>query len=69
MLARRPLLSLWGAILFVVAAVGLVAGDRAAPDPLVAGAAGPFAFVCVAVIASLGYAVAVALALSARRKL
>ncbi len=68
-LAQRPLLSLWGAIWFIVAALALAVGDRAAPDPLVAGAAGPFVFICVAVVASLGYALAVALALSARRQL
>ena len=67
-LARRPFLSVWGAIWFVVAAAALVAGGGAVPDPLVAGAAGTFAFFCVAVVAMLGYALAVALALAARRK-
>ena len=68
-LARRPLLSVWGAIWFVGAGAVFASGDRAVPDPLVAGAAGPFAFVCIAVFASLGYVLAVALALAARRRL
>jgi len=38
-------------------------------DPLVAGAAGPFAFLCVSVLAGISYAVVVGTALAARRKL
>ena len=39
------------------------------PDPLVAGAAAPFAFLGAAVLAALGYAVVVGAALAARRRL
>lgn len=68
-LAQRPLLSVLGAFWFVVAVTALLVGDLGAPDPLVAGAAGPFAFLCVGALAALGYALAVGLALASRRKL
>ncbi|MEE2679281.1 MAG: hypothetical protein VX546_11935 [Myxococcota bacterium] len=68
-LAQRPLLSVWGAFWFVVAVTALLVGDLGAPDPLVAGAAGPFAFLCVGALAALGYALAVGLALASRRNL
>jgi hypothetical protein len=68
-LARRPLLALLGALFFAFAACALLWRDGAVPDPLVAGAAGPFAFVGSAILCGLGYAAVVALALAARRRL
>ena len=68
-LARRPLLALLGALFFALAACALVWRHGAVPDPLVAGAAAPFAFVGAAVICGLGYAIVVGAALAARRRL
>lgn len=68
-LARRPLLALLGALFFSFAACALLWRDGAVPDPLVAGAAGPFAFVGAAILCGLGYAAVVAAALAARRRL
>lgn len=68
-LARRPLLGVWGAVWFVVALGALLGREGAAPDPLVAGAAGPVAFFVVAVLAGLGYALTVGASLAARRYL
>ncbi len=67
-LARRPLLSLLGALFFSVSACALVWREGAVPDPLIAGAAAPFAFVGAAVFCGLGYAVVVGAALAARRR-
>lgn len=66
-LARRPLRSLIGAVCFAVAVGALVLRDGAVPDPLVAGAAGPFAFFCVAAVSGVAYAIVVATSLAARR--
>jgi hypothetical protein len=68
-LARRPLLALLGALCFALAACALVWRHGAVPDPLVAGAAAPFAFVGAAVVCGLGYAIVVGAALAARRRL
>ncbi len=68
-LARRPLLSLLGALFFSLGACALLWREGAVPDPLVAGAAAPFAFIGAAVICLLGYAIVVAAALAARRGL
>jgi hypothetical protein len=68
-LARRPLLALLGALFFAFAACAVVWRDGVVPDPLVAGAAGPIAFLGAAVLAALGYAAVVGAALSARRRL
>ena len=68
-LARRPLLSLLGGLFFAVAACALLWRHGAVADPLVAGAAAPFAFVGAAVVCGLGYAIVVGAALAARRRL
>jgi tetratricopeptide (TPR) repeat protein len=68
-LARRPLRSLLGALFFVIAVGALVWRDGVVADPLVAGAAGPFAFLCVSVLAGIGYAIVVGTSLAARRNL
>jgi hypothetical protein len=49
--------------------VALVWRDGAVADPLVAGAAGPFAFLCVSVLAGISYAIVVGTSLAARRNL
>jgi hypothetical protein len=67
-LARRSLRALIGALLFSVALMSIVGRHGVVPDPLVAGAAGPFAFLTVAAIASIGYALVVATSLAARRR-
>ena len=68
-LARRPLLALSGALLFSFATCALVWREGPVPDPLVAGAAGPFVFVGAAIVCGLGYAGVVAAALTTRRRL
>ena len=68
-LARRPLLALLGALFFSFAACAVVWREGVVPDPLVAGAAAPIAFLGAALLAALGYAVVVAAALAARRRL
>ena len=68
-LARRPLLALSGALLFSFATAALVWREGPVPDPLVAGAAGPFVFVGAAIVCGLGYAGVVAAALTTRRRL
>jgi hypothetical protein len=69
LLARRPLLSLLGALFFALAACSLVWREGIVPDPLVAGAAAPLAFCGAAVLCGLGYAAVVGAALAARRRL
>jgi len=68
-LARRPLLSLLGALFFAFAACAVVWREGVVPDPLVAGAAAPFAFLGASLLAALAYAVVVGAALAARRRL
>lgn len=68
-LARRPLAALLGALFFATAAGALLWREGAVPDPLVAGAAGPMAFFCVAAVFGLAYAVVVGTSLAARRHL
>ena len=68
-LAKRPLRSVVGAICFAVAAVALFFREGAVPDPLVAGAAGPFAFFVVASLFGGVYAIVVGTSLAARRGL
>jgi tetratricopeptide (TPR) repeat protein len=67
--SRRPLHSLLGALFFAIAVGAMVWRDGVVVDPLVAGAAGPFAFFCVSVFAGIGYAIVVAASLAARRNL
>ncbi len=68
-LSRRPLHSLLGALFFSIAVGALVWREGVVADPLVAGAAGPFAFLCVSVLAGIGYAIVVGTSLAARRSL
>jgi tetratricopeptide (TPR) repeat protein len=68
-LSRRPLLSLLGALFFSFAACAVFWREGVVPDPLVAGAAAPIAFLGAAAIAALGYALVVGAALAARRRL
>lgn len=66
LLAKRPLASLLGGFFFALALCFLVWRGGVVPDPLVAGAAAPFVFIGVAVLAFLSYAAVVATALAAR---
>lgn len=66
LLARRPVRSLIGALCFVLAAAAVVWRGGVAPDPLVAGAAASWAFLGIAVLASLGYVIVVATSLATR---
>ena len=54
-LVQRPLRGLLGAFCFTLAAAAVVWHGGVVPDPLVAGAAGPIAFLGVASIAGLLY--------------
>jgi hypothetical protein len=67
LIAERPLRSWFGAVCFALAAGAWFWRNGVVPDPLVAGAAGPAAFVGVAVLASACYALAVATSLAAQR--
>jgi hypothetical protein len=67
--ARRSLLALLGSFFFAVAACAVIWREGAVPDPLVGGAAGPVGFLAAAAVAALGYALVVAIALAARRRL
>jgi tetratricopeptide (TPR) repeat protein len=68
-LSRRPLLSLLGALFFSFAACAVLWREGVVPDPLVAGAAAPIAFLGAAALATLGYAAVVGAALASRRRL
>ncbi|MDH3212583.1 MAG: hypothetical protein OEM05_08870 [Myxococcales bacterium] len=67
-LSRRPLRSLLGAVFFALAVTCIVLRGGAAPDPLVAGAAAPLAFLGTALAAGVAYAVVVVSCLAARRR-
>jgi tetratricopeptide (TPR) repeat protein len=67
LVAKRPLRCLLGSIFAAIAALALYWRDGVVPDPLVAGAAAPFASLCIAVLAMLAYAVIVLLSLATRR--
>jgi len=67
-LARRPFSGLVGAVSFAVGVTCIVWRSGAVPDPLVAGAAAPLAFVGSAVVAGSAYAIVVATCLAARRR-
>ena len=58
---------LLGSIFAAIAALALYWRDGVVPDPLVAGAAAPFALLSIAVLAMLAYAVIVLLSLPTRR--
>jgi hypothetical protein len=67
LLAERPLRGLLGAVCFALACAAVVWRSGVVPDPLVAGAAAPVAFLGVATLAGLLYAASIALCLRARR--
>jgi hypothetical protein len=69
LLARRPLRSLIGGFCFAVGLAALVWREGVVPDPLVAGAAGPFASFCMVALAAAAYAVVVGTSLAGRRNL
>jgi tetratricopeptide (TPR) repeat protein len=64
--ADRPLASLLGGLFFAFGIVALLGRQGVVPDPLVAGAAGPFAFTALAVVSLVLYFVTIATSLSAR---
>ncbi len=68
-LAQRPLRCVIGAICFALALGAFLHREGAVPDPLIAGAAGPFAFFCVTGFFGLVYAIVVGTSLAARRSL
>ncbi len=65
-LANRPLRGLLGSFFFALALAAVVWRRGVVPDPLVAGAAAPFALLGLAACASIGYAIVVATSLAAR---
>jgi tetratricopeptide (TPR) repeat protein len=67
LVAKRPLRCLLGSIFAAIAVLALYWRDGVVPDPLVAGAAAPFASLCIAALALLAYAVVVLLSLATRR--
>jgi hypothetical protein len=67
LLADRPLASLLGTFFFALAVSAVVWRGGVVADPLVAGAAAPFAFLGVAVLASIAYFTIAATSLAARR--
>jgi hypothetical protein len=67
LLAQRPLRCLLGSIFAAIAVLVLYWRDGVVPDPLVAGAAAPFASLCIAAIAMLAYAFIALLSLATRR--
>jgi hypothetical protein len=56
-----------GSFLFAVLAGAVIWSDGAVPDPLIAGAAGSFAFACLAALAGFFYTIVIATSLAARR--
>jgi tetratricopeptide (TPR) repeat protein len=67
LLARRPLASFLGTFLFALALAAVFWRGGVVPDPLVAGAAAHVAFLTIAVLAAVGYALVVATALASQR--
>ena len=67
LLARRPLASLLGTFFFVLTLAALFWRGGVVPDPLVAGAAAPLAFLGLATLAGIAYAVVVATSLARQR--
>ena len=66
LLAERPVRGWLAALCFALAVAALVWREGVVPDPLVAGAAAPVAFLGVAALAAVGYAFAVWTSLAAR---
>jgi hypothetical protein len=67
-LAERPLHALLGSIFAAWAVLAVVWRNGVVPDPLVAGASAPFAFLSIALFASLMNALIVLLCVAARRR-
>ena len=67
-LLRRPLRGLLAAVCFAFAAAAVFWRDGVVPDPLVAGAAGPIAFLGAGAVAGFVYVALVAMALAAARE-
>jgi hypothetical protein len=68
LLAERPVRGWLGAFCFSLAGAAVLWREGVVPDPLVAGAAAPTAFLCTAAIAAILYVIAVATSLAARRQ-
>ena len=68
LIAERPLLCWLGATYFSLACAAFLWRDGVVPDPLVAGAVAQTVFIGVAVFAGVGYAIAVAASVAARRQ-
>ena len=66
---RTPVHTAWRSVAFAAGAAALLYREGVVPDPLVAGDAGPLAFLCMVALAALIYALAVGSALAARRRL
>ena len=67
LLARRPLASFLGTFLFALALAAVFWRGGVVPDPLVAGAAAHFAFLAIAAVAGVGYAIVIATSLARQR--
>ena len=67
LLAKRPMRSLIGCVLFALAAVCVFWRAGVVPDPLVAGGTAPLVFLGLAVLSTLAYALVVGTSLSTRR--
>ncbi|MFQ5417816.1 MAG: hypothetical protein ACE5FL_12315, partial [Myxococcota bacterium] len=67
--AARPARSLLGSLFAATAVLAVVWRGGVVPDPLVAGASAPFAFLLLATVCLLGYAVTAILCLHIRRNL
>jgi tetratricopeptide (TPR) repeat protein len=67
-LARRPFASLQGAFFFTLATAAATWSMGVVPDPLVAGAAAPIAFLGLSVLSGLCYATVSGRSLAARRR-
>jgi hypothetical protein len=67
LLAKRPLCCLFGSIFAAVAVLVLYWRNGVVPDPLVAGAAAPFASLCIAALAVLAYVFIALLSLATPR--
>ena len=68
-LARSPLRSLLGSVLFALALVAVMWRWGPVPDPALAGLSAPFLFLHLAAGCGVAYAIVVTTALAARRRL
>jgi hypothetical protein len=67
LLSRRPLRSLLSTLFFAGAVCAVIWRGGVVPDPLVAGAAAPAAFLGVACLSLIAYAAVVGLSIATRR--